>query len=369
MDTIYIFLGGGVELLHGKKEFLNGYRNDIIDPVISQLNSREYVKHIFVAKDYSDLTRKVVSGKHQDVYNTYIISEAEIALFIVDGQIGNITKHEIDVAVKSTKTTGHPIVYIYGTNIKDNDEILGYLNQESIYYQHFYDNRDLAAKIKADLENATISIKRKRSVRFFASVVLSIFLSISAYLALRNYSNGLEKANNNCSAQLYLMRYQDVNALTGRNLFTDNLLSNFKYEDSIMTRNEIAVFPVMNKDTLITTTPPFFRIKLHNKHRNTIVFVEAKLVVDQYISNTIIHRTTSIPNGEVPDIDIIKVNSNNSEYPLKSFRQNIAYGEVDDSYYFCLQADENCSFRMRLCAKSYLGEYLYSNFIYVNYVK
>lgn len=70
MRTVQIFLGGGVKLLHGENEFLKGYRNDVIDPIISQLNSREYVKHFFVTKDYSDLTRNVVPGKHQDVYNT-----------------------------------------------------------------------------------------------------------------------------------------------------------------------------------------------------------------------------------------------------------------------------------------------------------
>lgn len=84
MKKIQIFLGGGVKLLHGENAFLKGYRTQVIDPAISQLNSREYVKHLFVAKDYSDLTRNVVQGKHQDVYNSYILHDAQIALFIVD---------------------------------------------------------------------------------------------------------------------------------------------------------------------------------------------------------------------------------------------------------------------------------------------
>ena len=72
MRTVLIFLGGGVKLLHGENEFLKGYRNDVIDPIISQLNSREYIKHLFVAKDFTALTRNVVPGKHQEIYNTYI---------------------------------------------------------------------------------------------------------------------------------------------------------------------------------------------------------------------------------------------------------------------------------------------------------
>ena len=85
MNNIQIFLGGGVKLLHGDNEFLKGYRNDVIDPIISQLNSKEFAKHIFIVKDYSDLTRNVVQRKHQEVYNNYIIQEAQIALFIIEG--------------------------------------------------------------------------------------------------------------------------------------------------------------------------------------------------------------------------------------------------------------------------------------------
>lgn len=174
----------------------------------------------------------------------------------------------------------------------------------------------------------------------------------------------------NCTAQLYLMRYLDVNALTGTNVFENNILSNFKYEDSVMTGSDISVFPIIGEDSLINTTPPFFRLKLHNKHRNTIVFVEAKLEIDKYKSDTIVTNTqTFLPIGEWPEVDIINIDSKTTEYSLKSFRQNVAYGETDDRYFFAVLANENCSFRMRVRAKSQNGDYLYSNYIYVKCVK
>lgn len=370
MKTIQIFLGGGVKLLHGENEFLKGYRNDVIDPLVSQLNSREYVKHLYVAKDFTDLTRNVVPGKHQDVYNTYIVREAQIALFIIDGEIGNITKHEIDVAVASTKKSRHPIVYVYGKNINDGDEILDYLNQEGIYFQHFFDSRDLAAKIKADLESATRTIDRRRNFRIVVSLLLSLLLCCGIISLFKTCCHQEKSTIDYCTAQLYLMKYKDVNALTETDIFNDSLLSKFKYEDSIMTGTDVSIFPIINVDSLIKATPPFFRLKLHNKHRNTIVFVEAKLEVDKYITDTIITNTqTIIPMGEWPDVDIINIDSKTTEYSLKGFRQNVAYGETDNRYFFAVLANENCSFRMRVRAKSQIGDYLYSNYVYVKFVK
>lgn len=371
MRTIRIFLGGGVKLLHGENEYLRGYRNDVIDPILSQLNSREFSKHLFIAKDYSDLTRNVVKGKHQDIYNNYIVDESHIALFILDGVIGNITKHEIDLAVASTKKSRHPIVYVYGKNVKENNDVLEYLNQEGVYFQHFFDNRDLSAKIKADLENATQRIDRQRVLRVWISLLMTLALCCSVLWTVKTFYNATnsEKTIDYCSAQLYLMRYKDVNVLTGTDVFTDKLLSSFKYEDSIMTGDDISVFPVIRNDSLVTTTPPFFRLKLHNKHRNSIVFVEAKLEVDKFVMDTIVKKGTFIPIEKNPDVDIVTIDGEISEYLLKGFRQSVAYGETDDRYFFALTAKENCFFRMRVRAKSQLGDYLYSNYIYVNYVK
>lgn len=364
-----MFVGGGVKLLHGETEHLKGYRNDVIDPIISQLNSREHVRHIYVAKDYTDLTRNVVIGKHQEVYNNYIVHNSHVALFIIDGGIGNITKQEIDIAVAATKKSSRPLVFIYGKDINEDDELLDYLNQKGIYFQHFYDNRDLAAKIKADLEVATNSVDRQRTVRLCLSIFLSAIFICFTYFMIRDNSDRQKQIVDSCISQLYLMRPYDVNALTGTHFFTNELISNFQYEDSIMTGNDINVFPIINRDTLATTTPPFFRLKIHNKHRSTIVFVEAQLEVDKYVVDSATNRTSFIPYDEIPDVNIVNIDEGKTEYLLKGFRHNVAYGETDDRYFFSIISEESCSFRMRVRAKTQFGEYLFSNYIYVNYVK
>lgn len=365
---IQIFLGGGVKLLHGENEALKGYRNDVVDPLISQLNSEEFARYLFITKDYSDLTRNVVSGKHQDVYNRYIEREAQIALFILDGKIGNITKQEIDVAVASTKKSHHPIVYIYGINIQD-EEILEYLNQKGIYFQHFYDNRDLAAKIKTDIYASLKLIERRRNWRIGASVALTLMLCGSLLLLAKNIipaDNG--NAIDDCTMQLYLMRYKDVNVLAQQPIFTDSLLSQFHYEDSLMEGSDVSVFPIFGSNS-VTTTPPFFRLKIHNKNKNTIVFISAELEIDQYTANDGLGKTFSalpIHDSELHQIDI---SGDKSNYSLNGFRQSIAYGETDDRYFYYLTAPKPCTFRMRAKAKSQNGDYLYSNYVYVNYLQ
>jgi hypothetical protein len=226
----------------------------------------------------------------------------------------------------------------------------------------------LATKIKADLEFATRNIDKRRNYRKGISLLGALMLCFGILSLLRIYHHQKDCPIDKCTAQLYLMRYNDVNALTGKDLFNDRMLSLFKYEDSLMTGTDVAVFPISNTDTLVTSTPPYFRVKLHNKDRNTIVFVEAQLEIDNYIVDTIQRESYSNPIEYSSDVDMIKINDNN-KYLLKSFRQNVAYGETDDRYFFCISSDNDCSFRMRIRAKSQLGDYLYSNYIYVKYMR
>ena len=373
MRKIEIFLGGGVKLLHGENEFLRGYRNDVIDPIISQLNSQTHAKHLFITKDYSDLTRNVVPGKHQDVYNNYIVHDANVALFIIDGEVGNITKQEIDLAIASTKKVHHPIVFIYGKNVNDNDKILHYLNQEGIYFQHFYDNRDLSAKIKADLIDTVKIIDRKWWNRFLISITLSLLLFCSVFFFIKNCINADSKIIASCSAQLYLPEYKDVNSKLGVLFFTDSILSNFQYEDTILAGNSINVFPKIGSDTVVYTTPPFFRIKLSNKHKNTIVFVSAELEIDQYSKNSVANDKLLIPlEFKNDNVHVVNVYDNETTYSLKGFRQYVGQkiedGKPDQNYFFCIKSDANCTFRMRVKIKSQTGDVLYTNYVYLKYI-
>lgn len=372
MKEINVFIGGGVKLLHGDNMDLTGYREEVIAPVFTQVNSQEFARHFFKAIDYSDLAKNVVKGRQQEVvYNDFIRRKAHVSLFIIDGTMGPRTKEEIDVAVTSTRKSKHPLVYIYGTNIAENSELTSYANQKEIDYQHYKDKRDLADKIKTDLTIAVKKIERRCNFHCLMWLMLTALSIGGLYGIFQNKVAQSAKIEEACTAQLYLMRYKDVNVLTDVNMFNDSLLDKFKYEDSIVAENDRAVYPIYVDDSCVVSTQPYFRLKLHNKHRNTVVFVEAVLEVDQYSKDTLANQVVQFSHSytDVSAVDNIAINPDANEYLLGGFRQNVAYGETDDRYFFTLNANENCSFRMRVKAKTHLGDYLYSNYVYVNYIK
>lgn len=363
MSKIKIFLGGGVSLLHGNHSSSKGYRSDVVDPIISQLNSAEFSRDIFIVKDYSDLTREVGKDQHQVIYNRYIAKESKIALFIIDGSIGSITKSEIEVSVASTRKHHHPIVYIYGKNVT-NEEIISYLNQEGIYYQHFTDNADLSSKIKTDLQHSLKEIKQRKLYKFI-SIILSLIILASLGWYLLTFE---DKPIENCTSQLYLMRYYEVNDIYG-GIFKNSELSKFKYEDSIKQNKDIAVFPVINSDSLVYSIPPYFRLKINNKSRKTIVFREAYLEIDHFkVNTTNFYEVIQSTKVNLPDINTVSVNDDNN-YKLPNFRFSVAPREPEDRYYFTITSNYNCTFRMRLKAVSENNECLYSNYIYLQYIK
>lgn len=137
-----------------------------------------------------------------------------------------------------------------------------------------------------------------------------------------------------------------------------------------MTDQEIRVFPLLSSDSIIHTTNPVLRIKLHNKNRNTMVLVSAELEVDSLIQDSIVYANRFVPlDLNVNEIPLIDISSKKHEYQLKGFRQNIAYGETDDRYYFSISAPFSCNFRARVKAKTQVGDFIYSNYVYLNYVR
>lgn len=160
MKIVNIFVGGGVNLLQGSGD-KPGYRQIVIDPVISSLNSKDNQDEIFVVKTFADFKHEMTPGGHQRKFNHYIRNEADIAVFILDGRMGTKTKEELELALDSSFSNILPIIYIYGTNIDMDDEVVQYLNSKRQYYQLFSGFSDLNSKLRNDLTNHPV-LKRKR---------------------------------------------------------------------------------------------------------------------------------------------------------------------------------------------------------------
>ena len=55
MKTTQVYVGGGIELLLRVED--KGYCPEVIDPITGQLSAQLYVRHLFDAMDYINLTR------------------------------------------------------------------------------------------------------------------------------------------------------------------------------------------------------------------------------------------------------------------------------------------------------------------------
>lgn len=151
MKQVNIFLGGGVLLLEGNEKHL-GYRPTVIDPILSKLNSRRNAKRFYIVKTYADLINEYAVEGQQEHYNRYVSQKADIAIFILDGKIGDKTKEEVENACNSFDKNKHPTIFFYGINLKDDDVIVEYLNSKKQYFRHFSNKLELQQLIIEQLE-------------------------------------------------------------------------------------------------------------------------------------------------------------------------------------------------------------------------
>jgi hypothetical protein len=182
MDKVKIFLGGGVELLEGNVA-KKGYRKTVVDPVISSLNSLESTDRTYIVKTFKDMTHDVSKDALQDFYMEFIQNKADIAIFILDGELGDHTKNELKVARDISIKKGHPTIFLYGKDLKDDSQIVKYISEIDQYYQHFYTEVGLADLIRNDLEHW----KRQSRISDYIKRILFSLLFIGLIILVYHY--------------------------------------------------------------------------------------------------------------------------------------------------------------------------------------
>jgi len=104
MKRINIFVGGSTKL-KAERTYIKALTND--------LNSGYLPKGIYIiAKSYEQFK------DHQDEYNDFIENEADIAIFIVDGELGPNTKEEFFLATDTLREKHRPEVIVFMSDKK-----------------------------------------------------------------------------------------------------------------------------------------------------------------------------------------------------------------------------------------------------------
>ena len=125
---------------------------DALRVVFSQITNRRNTT--FQTWTYEDFPGKIVKGGQQNLYNSFIEEEAESVIFILENNVGGITKKEFDVALNSFRSKGHPQIYVFHHESemlnKDIEEIKAILPD---YYKDYQDLNELKLKIWQEFDS------------------------------------------------------------------------------------------------------------------------------------------------------------------------------------------------------------------------
>lgn len=163
MKEIEVFIAGSKTLTQLRDsaraalmEISNQYRN---------LNA------MFRSYTFEDFPRSFTVDGRQADYNDYISNQADYVIFIFDEGFGDITLHELDVAMQSLKKYNRPQIYVYCNEFKMNcdkfKEIQRKLNDYGQYYIAYEDGH-FKEQLKSDftyvlVNSCNITSKEKGS--------------------------------------------------------------------------------------------------------------------------------------------------------------------------------------------------------------
>lgn len=130
---------------------------DAIRAVISEVNNQR--KRISLsAYTFEDFPTSVVTGGAQDkFYNKFLRASTDIAVFIIDGEIGRETTNEFEVAYNAYKESGKPIIYTYCKNNGERHEQADKFKQQLESINHYWTPYNNLSELKLEFNKALVS--------------------------------------------------------------------------------------------------------------------------------------------------------------------------------------------------------------------
>ena len=201
--TLYkIFLAGSTQLDRQRL---------IIKALVSEYNATSALHDDsasqFQVYTYENFDDVIDSNTGQTAYNTFIQKEADLAVFILAGYIGDKTRTEFDVAYNSLKSSRKaPAIYVLILNTEESEEVVKIrelLENNGDYYKKYSDDSDLEQKVQEMLSkyssrkaSETVQNKKRIVASIFKTVIVLILIigAVAGYKLIRNIRT--EKAIN-----------------------------------------------------------------------------------------------------------------------------------------------------------------------------
>ena len=203
-----IFLAGSTQL---------DRQRQIIKALVSEYNATSSLHndsaplfHVYTYENFDDV---IDINTGQTAYNQFIQDEADIAVFILAGHIGDKTKTEFNVAYNSLKSSRNaPAVYVLIHNTEESSEVIyirELLENNGDYYKKYSDDNDLEQKVYDMLSKYSArkaSVRRRKRQLLSRRVFISFFVLFlvlgawGAFVSVRNRQS--EWAINNAKEAL-----------------------------------------------------------------------------------------------------------------------------------------------------------------------
>lgn len=104
---------------------------------------------------YQNFEHEVVDEGHQGKYNDFIQNCTDAIFFVLNGNVGGITKEEFNLAMNTFKKKGTPKIFIYSkTNDVSNssvEELREIIRKEKQYWQDYTNDINLNLQIEKDM--------------------------------------------------------------------------------------------------------------------------------------------------------------------------------------------------------------------------
>lgn len=157
---IKMFFAGSTEL-ETERNIFNG--------AIVRQQTRWRDKNInILGYSYQNFTHEVAEKGHQEKYNNFIQSDTDAIFFVLNGNIGEYTQKEFNLAMQAFKKYGKPKIFIYSNSCDSQNESVETLRkvitEQKQYWQNYTDNTNLKLLIENDMSRVIEDLYEKKNV-------------------------------------------------------------------------------------------------------------------------------------------------------------------------------------------------------------
>ena len=171
-NTIQIFVAGSKDLAEERSWVRNVASN--LDANYSGKGKNIH----FIVKDYLNFELTFDADGQQTNYNRYIAETADLAIFILDKNIGNITNQEFEVAYKAYSTGRRPKICILSKKHNQSnasiDNMRRRVTQLNQYYNEYETKEQFEKRVESLLRDCADPIIDKASSRKNNKIIFAI---------------------------------------------------------------------------------------------------------------------------------------------------------------------------------------------------